>query len=415
MAYLAIKKVKGRYYGYMQESYREGGRVRTRTVEYLGAVEPAVAQQYQATRRQLAQADMKALVQSVRQASQAATRATEKPQEVPAPPAASPAPEPTPEPPVKRYQRMTVNGRPQLVDTKTGELIEPTEPEVITTKRPTPLRPFREALKFPADIGKHKVSAAALNATHRKFGKKLEALMIPPAIMPDVTIKYGHPDSLKRHRDGGYIVTVSRNPKRRYPIILSKLWQHYRQALSHGYLDAIRADRPELYAQLEAEMSHSHLETKRLLFEHIGQSTDGWQRIGLSLQLFLWNRLPQPKQPKPRRGRKPAAKTPATTDVGLYDGGRVNDWRSEASMILADVQNSKMGWGGVGEKLTNAERKHKAMITRKRNQIGELSKLEILAGKRRRILREIMATETKLASVRNLQSRVETMRRILEP
>ena len=62
MAYLAIKKVKGRYYGYMQESYREGGSVKTRTVEYLGAIEPAIAQQVQATRQQLGAADMAALV-----------------------------------------------------------------------------------------------------------------------------------------------------------------------------------------------------------------------------------------------------------------------------------------------------------------------------------------------------------------
>ena len=73
MAYLAIKKVKGRFYGYLQESYRDGASVRTRTVEYLGAIEPKVAEQYRATRRQLGQADMAALVQSVRQASAAAT------------------------------------------------------------------------------------------------------------------------------------------------------------------------------------------------------------------------------------------------------------------------------------------------------------------------------------------------------
>lgn len=43
MSYLAVKKVKGGYYAYRQESYREGGKVRTRTVEYLGAVDPALA------------------------------------------------------------------------------------------------------------------------------------------------------------------------------------------------------------------------------------------------------------------------------------------------------------------------------------------------------------------------------------
>ena len=121
MAYLAIKKVKGRYYGYMQESYREGGHVRTRTVEYLGAVEPAVARQYHATRSQLAQADMKALVQSVRDASQAASRVPEIPAEAP-PPLATDTP-PASEPPQHRYKRMKVNGTMAVVDTKTGALV----------------------------------------------------------------------------------------------------------------------------------------------------------------------------------------------------------------------------------------------------------------------------------------------------
>ena len=145
MPYLAIKKVKGRYYGYMQESFREGGSVRTRTVEYLGAIEPAVAQQVQATRSQLAQTDMGALVQSVREASTAATRA---PEAAPEAQAAPKAPTTTAEPPQPRYERMTVNGRPQLVDIKTGELIEPQDKEVITTEsldsKPT-LRPFADS------------------------------------------------------------------------------------------------------------------------------------------------------------------------------------------------------------------------------------------------------------------------------
>lgn len=43
MSYLAVKKVKGRFYAYRQESYREGGKVRTRTIEYLGAIDPGLA------------------------------------------------------------------------------------------------------------------------------------------------------------------------------------------------------------------------------------------------------------------------------------------------------------------------------------------------------------------------------------
>lgn len=183
----------------MQESYREGGQVRTRTVEYLGAIEPAVAQQFQATRRQLGQADMVALVKSVREASSAATRAPETPPEAIAHQTAPARPEPAKEPP-QRYQSMIVNGRPQLVDMKTGELVEPQDKDVITTHPPkTTLRPFRDGLKFPPDLASHKLSLAAFQGTHRKFGNRLKSLHINPATMPDVVIKYGHPNP-KRER-----------------------------------------------------------------------------------------------------------------------------------------------------------------------------------------------------------------------
>ena len=36
MAYLVIKRVKGRDYVYIRQSYRVGGRVRVKTLEYLG-------------------------------------------------------------------------------------------------------------------------------------------------------------------------------------------------------------------------------------------------------------------------------------------------------------------------------------------------------------------------------------------
>ncbi len=36
MAYIKRKKIKGRIYLYLAESYREAGKVKTRTLEYLG-------------------------------------------------------------------------------------------------------------------------------------------------------------------------------------------------------------------------------------------------------------------------------------------------------------------------------------------------------------------------------------------
>jgi hypothetical protein len=40
MAYIKKKKIKGRIYYYLAESYREGGKVKTRTLRYLGTEPP---------------------------------------------------------------------------------------------------------------------------------------------------------------------------------------------------------------------------------------------------------------------------------------------------------------------------------------------------------------------------------------
>ena len=404
----------------MQESYREGGSVRTRTVEYLGAMEPAVATQVKATRKQLGQADMAALVQSVRKASSEATRTPEKPPEAQTAP---PAPKTTTEPAQRRYERMTVNGRPQLVDTQTGELIEPQDkPEVITTEKPT-LRPFADSLKLPPKIETHKLSRAALHGTHRKFGERLKGLQINPAAMPDVVVKYGHPDSLKQHRDGSYIITASRKPKRDHSLNKAQLWKNYRHALSRASIDAIEAERPEVFATLQSQLSTSHQEGKRLLFEHIAQTTNGAQRLGLSLQLYLWDKLPAPAVSKTKTRGKPNAKTHASQsaqaqqqtaveDLGQMSFETVNNWRAEAALILAEAH--KNGWNELTDRTARTARKHKAAITKKRRELDSLSRLDKLAGKRRKLLREIMQTETKHKASQKLQGRIDLLRRTLD-
>lgn len=403
MAYLTIKKVKGRYYGYMQESYRVGGSVHTRTVEYLGAIETAVAKQVKATRKQLGQADMTALVQSVRKASTEATRAPETPIQ---PQETQPPPDISQEPTQPRYQRMTVNGRSQLVDMKTGELIEPQDNKVITTKNEKPtLRAFADSLKLPPDLATHKLSLAAFHGTHCKFGNRLKAMQINPVTMPDVVIKYGHPDSLKQNRKGAYIVTTSRTPKHGHSLNKTKLWQHTRQALSRATLDAIEGEQPEIFTHLQSQLSTSHKEGKRLLFQHIAQTTSGMERLGLSLQLLIWDKIPHPKH------SKKSGKTTAE-DLGQMSFNIANNWREDAALILAEAH--KNGWQNLADKIQKSARKHKSSITKKRHQIDQLSKLDIFAGKRRVILREIMRNETKLKATNELQNRIEKLRHVFD-
>ena len=287
---------------------------------------------------------------------------------------------------------------------KTGELIEPQDQlEVITTEAKPTLRPFADALKLPAEIETHKLSRAALHGTHRKFGERLKRLEINPATMPDVVIKYGHPDGLKQHRDGSYTITTSRKPKHGHTLNKAALWRNYRHALSRATLDSIEAERPDLFAHLQSQLSASHQESKRLLFNMIAQTQSPAMRLGLSLQLLLFDKVPHSI-----RGRVSAV------DLGQASFDTVNDWRAEAAEILAEVQKSK--WGGVTTKFANAVKKHKAAITRRKNELDRMTRAQKLSarlsGKRRKIIREIMLAETKLKAAQNLQARAKVLRQV---
>ena len=199
MAYLAIKKVKGRYYAYRQESYREGGQVRTRTVEYLGAVESAVAERFIATKREAGKLAAQSLVDTVRKSSQKLSRAADKPAKRP-----EPIPRPKPiVPPIPRkfadeqrkaeildavghkanpHVTQIKNGDEWLeVDTRTGEVVRVVN-RVITTNKQTPtLRNAQDGLKLPKNLAKYGVNETPLKRSHLRYCNRLKELQINPA------------------------------------------------------------------------------------------------------------------------------------------------------------------------------------------------------------------------------------------
>lgn len=414
MAYLVIKRVKGHAYAYRQESYREGGKVRTRS-EYIGPVSPAVADQVAATRGKLAKADMTALIQSVQNATSAATDAPETTVTAsPAPLSPADASRAAADPredlaPKKRAQdpkpvKMTVNRRPALVDPATGELLSSlSDSEVITTETAKPtLRPFQQGLQLPAQLEDYGLSALALQRTHARHGQRLKALKINPATMPDVKIEYGHPDRMTRNRDGSYTVYASRRTQNvRHQINKTKLWQHYRQALASAYFDALEGERPELHNAMRAELDESHKATKRLLLDSLALAYSPAARLGLSLQLYLWDKIP-----RTMRGKADA------TDFGQVDFASVNDWRAEAVTVLADVQKS--GWQGSVDRAARSRQKIKAAITKKRNQIDGMKLAHRLSGKRRKFIRDVLQLETKQRAVEQLERRLAVLKDRLE-
>ena len=379
MAYLVTKKVKGNYYAYLQESYRESGTVKTRTVEYLGAIAPAVARQITTTKAQANKVKIAALVESVREAATASI--------------VEPA----------KTKQIAVNDSPALVDSATGELIKTYDKKVITTENKAG-RPFSKSLELPSTLEKYGISKTALLHTHARYGRRLEAMEINPSHMTDVKIKYGHPDKLERSKKG-YTVFVSRRTQNvKHKANKSALWKHYRQALTGSYLEAIERASPEQFNELKAGLDYYHKDAKRLLFESIKAEATPAARLGLSLQLYLWDKLPGSITQK----SKPA-------DFGQVDFSTLNDWRGELTNILSEVQKS--GWDGLEKRQKNAKRKAKATITKKLNELKGKSFLDRaknkLSGKRRRLIREIMAKEKQLQAIEHLEDRLKTIKRVL--
>ncbi|MDJ0627632.1 MAG: hypothetical protein QNJ44_05185 [Rhodobacter sp.] len=375
MAYLAIKKVNGQHYAYLQESYREGGKVRTRTVEYLGAIAPAVADQVRTTRRQLGQADRAALVASVRAAAMGVAEGGDAPQQ---------SPEQSPP-------------NPRAAHSSPATALITTENELVSK----PIPP--QFLQWPDDLPGYSVSPTALQRTRARFADRLQVMGFDPSAMPQVAIRYGHPDGLRRNRDGSFTITASRKPQnKRHQLNKTRLWQHMRQAMSLAYLDALAEARPDLHHQLQSELDESHKATKQLLVQSLARASTTVERLGLSLQLSIWHSVPQK-----------LIKRKAAEEFGQASFETLKDWRSEAAFVLAE--GHKSGWRGMAERNSKARRKLKSAITRQRNQIDRMGAVERLgarlSGKRRRIIREIMAKEDQLRAIDQLERRQQVLRR----
>ncbi len=170
----------------------------------------------------------------------------------------------------------------------------------------------------------------------------------------------------------------------------TQLWKNYRKALAHGFLDAVEVGDPESFDQLRTSFDHHYCESKRLALEAIQSTSDPVTKMALSLQLSLWGRIPAWARSKA-----------SPEELGQINFDRQKGWRSEAATILSEVQKS--GWDGYGERNAKAKRKIKSSITKLQNQLVKASVLQRasmrLSGKRRRIIREIMAAETKLQAV----------------
>ena len=138
------------------------------------------------------------------------------------------------------------------------------------------------------------------------------------------------------------------------------------------------------------------------LINQLASAAGPIERLGLSLQLFIWHSVP-----------KRLTKKRSAEEFGQASFATLKDWRSEAAFVLAEAHKS--GWDGMAARNTKARRKLKGAITRQKTQFDKMVTVARLgarlSGKRRRIIREIMAQKAKLQSIDQLERRQRVLRR----
>jgi hypothetical protein len=358
VSYLALKKVKGNYYLYRQESYREGGKVRTRTLAYYGAVSPSVGQQVEKTKREARQTELKALVYNNRKT-------------------------------VREILKQTVKETP--------------EHKVITTKK---VEPIKRALIFPSEIKKYNISVNSLYATRDRYTKRLNAFGISETELPTIKIELGSKDGIKRKKDGSYIVNVRVKNKLHFrKINRIELWKNYREALGRAYLESIEIHKENEFSNLRCQLDESHKQTRVFLFESLTRTQKPMERLQLSLQLYLWNKVPRQIEKKIN-----------PSEVGQANFSTLKDWKKEVCFVMSEVQ--KKGWKSFNEKNKLAKEKTKNTIRSRKYALKKMSRGEKIvakiSGKKRRLLTEILHHEQSLRATQNLEKRLKIIKENLK-
>lgn len=199
MPYRVVKKINGRDYLYEQETYREGGKVRTKS-KYIGAVVAADIS--------------KPVINTTNRDGKAHTDK----ESAPAPP--KPLPEPSPKLSSKPVERLRIKAR-----------VEP-----------------------------HKISRAALEAEHRRFTGHMESLGLKMDNIRRIRVGSGKSVRCRKTGRGDYVITLPRHKVgktkgRTGGSIRTVFRREYRKALAGTYLDAIKAQDPQYYAGLEQNLS----------------------------------------------------------------------------------------------------------------------------------------------------------------
>ncbi len=304
MAYTVIKTVKGRKYMYMQESYRQGGKVLTKS-RYLGAVDSATGE--------------------VGGVSVGSSEFIEKYQ-------------------VEIRDRILVAGDPRR--SRPEEERARREHEVREKAR-NAARGAEKGGKNRLDVrincSRHKISAYALEEDYKGFQKRLQRFGVS---LPSVVLKYGFrlrlyqtEEKEKGKSSSRFVVSVPRFVK----VSREYIRREYRRALARASLAAIQKEKPEAYAGLSLHFDRSFFETQKLLNRFI-LSTNEKDALMRAAALKYFGVL----HPIASGKLKPSK-------LGIIEYGKRKTWEDEAASLMVDCH--RRGWSNVYSEAMAEERK----------------------------------------------------------
>jgi len=357
MAYLVVKQINGSFYAYEQETYREGGKVRTRST-YIGPVDGKKYKRLKARGEPLG-----ALLMTPKSSpSQVKTDDTASkliPSTPPVDVGITPH-ESIPHPSPAEKTKLNTTNKPQY------------------TAKALPKLP----LKIKAKVERHHISRTALEAEHRRFLGHLTAKGLDASQVNRILIGTGKRVQAKRRRSGNYVVAVPRwkvaTPRRkkgdhRPPSKGTRVdfKREYRKALAGTYLDAIKVQDPKYYAGLETNLKTVFHTQNKAITRYIRNSKwTGARNIGLTLHFMHSKMLSNWSKAHI-----------AAEKIGFVDHERRDNWQQDAVAMMSEIQ--KDGWNVAYSKYRKELSRIESLTLRTLGQYRKTGFLDGLSGKRR--------------------------------
>ncbi len=367
MTYRVVKKINGSHYLYEQETYREGGKVRTRS-SYIGPVDGKEYKRLKSRGEPIEAAlidrtlDTPTVEPTLEPEPEIKITVTAmspqpKPSKQKSPPHVTP---PTPKRSVKPVSKLNTTNKRQY------------------TTKALPKLP----LKIRAKVERHHISRTALEAEHRRFLAHLTAKGLDASKIGRVLIGTGKRVQAKRRRSGNYVVTV---PRWKTKTTRRKKSEHrpatggtrvdfkreYRKALAGTYLDAIKAQDPQYYAGLELNLKTAFKAQNKAITHYIRNSKfKGAHKIGLTLHFMQSKMLSNWSKAHI-----------AAEKVGFVDHERRDTWQQDAIAMMSEIQ--KHGWNKAYQKYCKELAQTESLTLRTLGQYRKAGLMDKLSGKRR--------------------------------